>query len=431
MARDTTLQPVAVAPRRLEDYRGIAPDAILDEAAEQGRGLRGARILHVNATAYGGGVAELLASEIGLLSDLGIHAEWRVICPDAAFFEVTKQIHNAMQGKAAGLADADRTLYLERNAHCAAMLGDEWDVVVVHDPQPAALRADDPVPNARWIWRCHIDTSTPELGVWGFLRSFVTAYDACVFTLASFAPAELVGDRLAVIAPAIDPLSTKNRSLPRFLARSTVAATGIDLARPLLVQVSRFDPWKDPLGVVEAWRLARQQVPGLQLALVGAMADDDPEGWQIYKLAREATASEPDCHLLTNQAGIGALEVNAFQREADVVLQKSLREGFGLTVSEALWKETPVIGGNAGGIPLQIGEDEAGVLVESVEDCATAIVALLEDEVLAEQKGRAGHERVRREFLTPRLARDDLALYSRLLNASSRATPTGSLLRGA
>jgi len=417
VARDTTLQPVAVAPRRWGDYRGVAPDDILENAAEHGRALRGARILHVNATAYGGGVAELLASEIGLLCDLGIQAEWRVICPDAAFFDVTKQIHNAMQGKAAGLSDTDRALYLERNVHCAAMLGDEWDVVVVHDPQPAALRDDDPAPNARWIWRCHIDTSTPDLDVWAFLRSFVAAYDAYVFTLAPFAPAGLAGDRLAIVAPAIDPLSTKNRSLPRFIARSTVAATGIDLARPLVVQVSRFDPWKDPLGVVKAWRLAREQVPGLQLALVGAMADDDPEGWQVYELAREATASEPDCHLLTNQTGIGALEVNAFQREADVVVQKSLREGFGLTVSEALWKETPVVGGNAGGIPLQIGEDEAGVLVGSVEECAAAIVALLEDEALAERKGRAGRERVRREFLTPRLARDDLALYARLLNA--------------
>ena len=221
VARGTTLQPVAVAPRRWEDYRGVAPDDILEDAAEYGRALRGTRILHVNATAYGGGVAELLASEIGLLRDVGVQAEWRVICPDAAFFEVTKQIHNAMQGKAAGLSDADRAVYLERNAHCAAMLEDEWDVVVVHDPQPAALRADEPAPNARWIWRCHIDTSTPDLAVWAFLRSFVTAYDAYVFTLASFAPAELAGDRLAVIAPAIDPLATKNCSLPRFLARST------------------------------------------------------------------------------------------------------------------------------------------------------------------------------------------------------------------
>jgi trehalose synthase len=399
------------------DYREIAPDRILEEATEQGRALRGARILHLNATAYGGGVAELLASEIGLLRDVGVQAEWRVICPDDAFFQVTKQIHNAMQGKAEGLSDTDRAVYIERNAHCAAMLGDDWDLVVVHDPQPAALRADDPAPNARWIWRCHIDTSTPDLEVWEFLSSFVVDYDAYVFTLPAFAPVELAGERLAVIAPAIDPLSTKNRSLPRFLARSTIAATGIDLARPLVVQVSRFDPWKDPLGVVEAWRIARKQVPGLQLALVGAMADDDPEGWQIYEIAREATASEPDCHLLTNQTGIGALEVNAFQREADVVVQKSLREGFGLTVSEALWKETPVVGGNAGGIPLQIGEDEAGILVGSVGECAAAIVALLEDEALAERKGRAGHERVRREFLTPRLARDDLAHYATLLNA--------------
>ena len=426
LARGTTLQPVAVAPKDWENYRSIAPDDILDDAADSARALRGARILHVNATAYGGGVAELLTSEIALLRDLGIDAEWRVICPDAAFFEVTKQIHNAMQGKAAGLSESDRAVYVERNEHCAAMLADEWDVVVIHDPQPAALRAYDPVPGARWIWRCHIDTSTPDPDAWAFLGSYVSAYDAYVFTLAAFAPAEFERDRLAVIAPAIDPLSTKNCSLPHFLARSTVAATGIDLARPLVVQVSRFDPWKDPLGVVEAWRIARERVPGLQLALVGSMADDDPEGWGIYELARKATASEPDCHLLTNQTGIGALEVNAFQREADVVVQKSLREGFGLTVAEALWKETPVVGGDAGGIPLQIGDDEAGVLVDNVEDCAAAVVALLEDAELAERKGRIGRDRVRRDFLIPRLARDDLALYAKVLSSAAQGASAPS-----
>ena len=182
-----------------------------------------------------------------------------------------------------------------------------------------------------------------------------------------------------------------------------------------MVQVSRFDPWKDPIGVVDAWRRAREDVPGLQLALVGSMADDDPEGWEIYEQARLATADEPDCHLLTNQTGIGAVEVNAFQREADVVVQKSLREGFGLTVAEALWKRTPVVGGNAGGIPMQIGHDEGGILVDNVEACAAAIVRLLTEAELRDHKAAAGRERVRREFLLPRLARDHMRLYDDLL----------------
>jgi trehalose synthase len=201
-----------------------------------------------------------------------------------------------------------------------------------------------------------------------------------------------------------------------------VAAAGVDLARPLVVQVSRLDPWKDPLGVVEAWRLAREHVPGLQLALVGSMADDDPEGYAIYERVRAETAAEPDCHLLTNLNGIGALEVNAFQREADVVVQKSLREGFGLTVSEALWKETPVVGGDVGGIPLQLGDDVGGLLVRDVDGCAAALVALLEDAELAGRKGRAGRERVRTEFLMPRLVRDELALWARLLERAPAPT---------
>jgi trehalose synthase len=413
----TTLRRVEAAPRRWRDYVGIAPDEIVEEAEQLAAELEGARVLHVNATAYGGGVAELLSSEIGLLRDLGVEAEWRLLCPDPAFFQATKHLHNAMQGHAGEFDGPDLAVYLERNRHCEAMVGNDWDAVVVHDPQPAALIAGDAAPGASWVWRCHIDTSTPDYDAWQLLRPFVSAYDRAVFTLPSFAPPDLSPELVTTIAPAIDPLSAKNRPLPRHFARQVVGAAAVDLARPLVVQVSRFDPWKDPLGVVAAWRLARERVPGLQLALVGAMADDDPEGWEIYEQVRAATAGDPDCHLLTNLTGIGPLEVNAFQREADVVVQKSLREGFGLTVAEALWKETPVVGGNAGGIPLQLGDDEGGILVGDVEECAEAIASLLEDVDLAERRGRAGRERVRREFLVPRLARDDLRLYSKLLGA--------------
>ena len=419
----TTLRRVDVSRRRLDDYRSVAPDTLLDQVVALGRALDGARILQLNATAYGGGVAELLSSEVALMRDLGIDVEWRVICPDDEFFAVTKRVHNAMQGQALELRPYEISTYLGHNRHCAAMLGDEWDLVVVHDPQPAALIAGEDAPDARFVWRCHIDTSRPEPTTWDFLRLFLAAYDAAVFTLPAFVPHGLPREQVAIIAPAIDPLTAKNRALPRHFSRRVVAGFGLDLTRPLVVQVSRFDPWKDPLGLVDAWLEARERVPGLQLALVGAMADDDPEGWAIHEQLAQATRDEPDCHLLTNLDGVGPLEVNAFQREADVVVQKSLREGFGLTVSEALWKETPVIGGNAGGIPLQIGDDEGGILVGDAEECVEAIVTLLEDEQLAAAKGRAGHERVRREFLTPRLVRDDLALYARLLQAARVEPP--------
>ena len=415
----STLRRVDVPPRRWDDYRAVAPSDVTETAFAAAARLRGARVLHINATSYGGGVAELLASEIGLLADAGVDAQWRVICPDAALFAVTKRMHNALQGRAVTFTQDDRDTWLSHNEHCAGMVGDGWDVVVVHDPQPAALAAFAPEAGENWVWRCHIDTSTPDAGAWEMLRPYVERHAAAVFTLPQFRPPDLAVGRVVAIAPAIDPLSTKNRDLPAATAREIVARAGVDPDRPLVVQVSRFDPWKDPLGVVDAWRLVRERVPGTQLALIGAMADDDPEGWDIYAAARDATADEPDCHLLTNQQGIGALEVNAFQRHAAVAVQKSLREGFGLTVAEALWKNTPVVGGAAGGIPLQIGDDEGGALVADIASCADAVVELLSNDDLRERKGLAGHERVRREFLMPRLARDDLALYGAMLEDSS------------
>jgi trehalose synthase len=412
----TTLQPVEVPARRWSEFEGLGLGELLDEGRELAGRLAGARVLEVNATAYGGGVAEILNSEIALLRDLGLNVEWRLLCPDGELFEITKRLHNAMQGQAAGIGDDAWAIYLEHNAHCARMVGDEWDLVVVHDPQPAGLVTA--AGRARWVWRCHLDTSTPDPEAWSRLRPLVAPYDALVFTLDRFRPPGLADRSITAIAPAIDPLAAKNRQLPPQLRREIVARFGLDTGRPLVVQVSRFDPWKDPLGVLDAWRLARQDVPGLQLALVGAMAADDPEARDIYEQVREAASGEPDCHLLTDQNGVGAVEVNAFQAAADVAIQKSIREGFGLTVSEAMWKETPVVGGDAGGIPVQIGEDEGGVVVDDVQGCAEALVALLHDPELRKARGRAGRERVRKRFLLPRLVRDELRLYADLLEGS-------------
>ena len=420
----TTLRSVDAAPRRLDEYRGIAPDELLDEVAALAAALDGARVLHLNTTGCGGGVAELLASEVGLMCDLGVDAEWRLLCPDADLFQTTKRIHNAMQGQPVPLDEHDLHTYLERNRHCAAMLGDDWDVIVVHDPQPAALIASTAAPAAAWVWRCHSDASTPDPGTWELLRAFLLGYDACVFSLPEFCPPGLDRERLTLIAPAIDPLSRRNRPLPGGLAGRIVAGYGLDPARPLVVQIARFDSSKDPLVVVAAWRLARAQVPGLQLALLASMADPDPDAWAIYERVRRASAGvERDCRLLTNLAGIGSLEVNAFQREADLVVQQSLREGFGTAVSEALWKKTPVVGTNTGGIPLELGGD-GGLAGDDVAGCAAAIVALLENEALADRLAQAGHDRVRREFLTPRLLRDDLALYRTLLMQAQTAPST-------
>lgn len=412
----STLRSVEPPPAGWSAYEGTAPADLLDRGRALALPLRGARVVHINATGYGGGVAELLASEVALMRDLGIDAHWRLICPDTGLFGVTKALHNALQG-APLPPGLDMDLFEGHGQHCADMLADEWDVVVVHDPQPLPMRSFDPAPSARWLWRCHIDTSVPDPLAWAALRDHVRLYDGVVFTLDAFVPPGLGDQDCFVIPPAIDPFATKNATLPRFVTHQAMAATGIDLGRPVMVQVSRFDPWKDPLGVVDAWRLARERVEGLQLALVGSMADDDPQGWDVYESVQAATTGEPDCHLLSNLTGIGALEVNAFQREADVVVQKSTREGFGLTVSEAMWKRTPVVGGAVGGIPLQIGSNEGGILVTGAEECAHAVVALVHDSERAANLADAGRERVRRNFLIPRMVADDLAAYATILGA--------------
>ena len=309
------------------------------------------------------------SSLVPLQRDLGLDVQWQLITGDRRFFEVTKRLHNGLQGMAIELRQDEREEYLRHNVSCAAALQDSWDIVVVHDPQPAAVLSVGDDHGARWIWRCHIDSSEPDPDVWRFLRPFLGAYDRLVFTMDAFVPPDL-DVPVTLIAPAIDPLSSKNRELPTYLARETVAELGVDLARPLMIQVSRFDPWKDPLGVVETWRRARSEFPTLQLALVGAMAGDDPEGWRVYREIERATRGEPDCLLLSNQIGVNAHEVNALQRVADVAVQKSVREGFGLVVSETLWKGTPMVAGRTGGIPLQLRDGETGRLATTVEEFA-------------------------------------------------------------
>ena len=367
MTRETALQRVQLAGRDIEVYAGTADHDAIEELRELARGLHGLRLVQVNSTASGGGVAELLQSLVPLELGLGLDVEWRLLCPDDALFSVTKHLHNALQGQREPMGAEEMAVYEEHNAHCAPMLGEGWDVALIHDPQPAALRRLAPDAARRWIWRCHIDTSDPEAGAWQYLRPVVEDYDRTVFTLAEFVPPDLERP-VDLIPPAIDPLSSKNADLAERDARRVVDRFGLDPRRPLIVQVARFDPWKDPLGVIAAFERARRRVPEAQLALIGSLATDDPEGWAILDQVNERAAAVPGCVVLSNLDGVGAHEVNAFQRAADVAVQKSLREGFGLTVSEALWKGTPVVGGRAGGIPLQLGPDSP-LLVDSVEEC--------------------------------------------------------------
>jgi trehalose synthase len=408
------LRHVDVGKLSLARYRSLIDPALLEEVPALARPLRHARVLHLNATPYGGGVAELLRSEVALLRGLGIEADWKVISGDERFFHVTKEFHNALQGARYHLTERARETYLAANALSAHQLEQEYDFVFVHDPQPAALRALRKNGQGKWIWRCHIDTSQPNEEVWAFLKPYVEAHDAAIFTMREFVPPDLEVAETAIIPPAIDALSPKNMPLPLGKCREILGWIGVDTARPLVTQISRFDAWKDPHGVIEAHKLARREVPGLQLALVGSMALDDPEGWQVYSEIVEHQRGDPDSYVFTNATGVGNVEVNAFQRIARVVVQKSIREGFGLVVSEALWKGTPVVAGRAGGIPLQLTDGRSGYLVESVEECAERIVRLLEHPQKAEAMGAAGRAHVAAHFLMPRLIRDELRLLARL-----------------
>jgi len=408
------LDIVDVGESSLESYRGVAPDDLLDAVSRTARALRGARVLHINATPYGGGVSELLRSVVPLLNDQGLAADWRIISGDEPFFQVTKAIHNGLQGATVTLSDADRARYLATSRTNAAGFDADYDFIFVHDPQPAGLLEFSGKGRARWIWRSHIDTAQPNHDVWSFVRPFLAEYDASIFTMPEFVPADLPTPYLQIIPPAIDPRNPKNLLLPEATARQVLEWIGIRTDQPLVTQVSRFDPWKDPLGVIEAYRLARREFPGLQLALVGSMALDDPEGWDMYRAIRKEIAGDKQAHVFTNLIGVGNIEVNAFQALSNIVIQKSLREGFGLVVAEALWKGTPVVAGRAGGIPLQMADGAGGLLVDSVDECAQALITLLADPPRARAMGESGRERVRRHFLIPRLVLDELSLMQRL-----------------
>lgn len=418
------MHTVAVPTKNLDAYAASAGQEALDELRRLAKPLGGLRVVNVNATPTGGGVAEILRSEVPLMRDLGLAAEWRTIEAEPAFFEVTKKIHNALQGAKLTLTEADKAVYIEGQQRNATQLfagNQEYDVVVIHDPQPLGLLHFAGRDHARWAWRLHIDSSSPQPEVWAFLRPFLDGYNAAIFTLAAFAPPDVPPEMVRIIAPAIDPLTPKNRDRPYGEALATLAQIGLDPGRPLVAQVARLDPWKDPIGVIDAYRLAREQVPGLQLALLGVIeAVDDPEAVRVADDVRAYAAGDPDIHVYTDPAVIGQPEVAAVQLLSQAIFQKSLKEGFGLTVSEAMWKATPVIGGNAGGIPLQLQNGQGGFLVDSVASAGERCSWLLNHPPEARVIAARGRERVRDHFLITRLLADNLRLYGDLMGAESR-----------
>ena len=405
-------------PVSLETYIPFMDYDSIEELTSIATEMRGLRVLHLNSTATGGGVAEILQSLVPLGNALGIETERIVIDPgSAAFFQATKKVHNLLQGADGSLSEDDLDVYygcIEDVARQMDRDGLTADVWVLHDPQllPLArlLRQNS---DAAWLWVCHIDLTDPNDELLSTLLPLVHHYDHLLFSQKSYVPTRLNGSIPVDIAPpAIDPLSVKNTPLPEGRAREIVAAMGIDPGRPLVSQVSRFDLWKDPWGVIDAFRAARESIPGLQLALLGlSQATDDPEALEVLKSVTGHAAGDPDIHLYHDPAGIPAsidLVVNAFQVASAALLQKSTREGFGLTVTEAMWKGKPMIGGDVGGIKLQINDGVNGYLVSSPEECADRIVRLLQDAGLRDRIGGEAKQSVQRNFLLPRLALDYL-----------------------
>jgi trehalose synthase len=407
------LQAVNVGSKSLADYTHIVGPQLAAQVRELAEPLRGLRVVHLSATAFGGGVSEILYTLVPLMKDAGLDVEWQVIYGREEFFNATKVMHNALQGNPQDLTAQEWEIWERYNEMNARELSPGWDVCIVHDPQPAGLYQLVPEKADGWIWRCHIDLSTPNPATMERLLPYIRDYPQSLFHMEQYAPSGMRG-RVNVVPPAIDPLAPKNMALAPEDASYVCRQFGIDIDRPLLCQISRFDPWKDPLGVIDAYRLVKQRVPDVQLALVGSMASDDPEGWDFFNATLAHADGDPDVHILNNFNNVGAIEVNAFQSHADVVIQKSIREGFGLTVSEALWKARPFIGGAVGGIPLQVQSDVSGYLVSDVDACAARCIDILTDPALGKALGRRGKEHVREHFLTPRYLRDYLRIFTEL-----------------
>jgi len=410
------LSSIPTTPKALENYRSLIGDDRIEEILSLAAPLKGARVLHVNATPFGGGVAEILNSLVPLMVNIGLEADWQVIRAGDDFFRVTKGMHNSLQGMLIDWTPQMWEVWLEYNRANGEMFDEEYDFVVIHDPQPAAMlsiltETNQCRPAGKWVWRCHIDLTDAQVQVWDMLRPYVSAYDGAIFTHRDYMKDDLRGPIPFIVPPSIDPLAAKNAEIPEDTIESILRHHEIDPQRPLIAQVSRFDPWKDPLGVIDVYRSLKRKMPDLQLVLVASMAYDDPEGWAWYERTVRRAGEDMDIKIRTNLNGVGNVEVNAFQRAAQVIIQKSVREGFGLTVTEGLWKGRPVVAGNVGGIPLQIVNGETGYLVNTVEECADRVLSLLGNPGLASNMGQAGHERVRDNFLITRNLRDYLHIF--------------------
>lgn len=396
--------------RKLTDYRGIVGNKKVAEIYRKARKIRKKHILHISSTPYGGGVAEILRSAVPLMNDVGIDVGWRTMVGSPDFFRTTKKFHNALQGDAIALTHKKIRLFEETNQVFSKFTHLDHDLVVVHDPQPLPIikfyRKKQP-----WMWRCHIDLSRPNQKLWDYLKDFVLLYDMVIYQMEEFAVHGVPGN-YRVIKPSIDPLSMKNMPIPKSTINKYIKKAGVDPKRPIISQVSRFDKWKDQIGVLRVFDRIRREMD-CQLLLVGDVALDDPEGQEMYEQLHADVKGREDVRVIV---GAHDIMVNVVQRASDVVLQKSTREGFGLTVSEALWKETPVVASNVGGIPSQVIEGENGHLVDPYDynDAAKKVMDLLSDKHMRDEMGIKGRQHVKENFLITRLIEDWIGLWTEM-----------------
>ncbi|MBU4153250.1 MAG: glycosyltransferase [Proteobacteria bacterium] len=405
----------------LSSYEGVVSASVISQLRQLGDRLSGKKVVHVNSTKEGGGVAEILDWMVPLMRDIGLDAQWEVISGNGDFFPVTKKFHNGLQGFPVTISDQEWQIYREVNEDNAIRLRpilEDADLVVIHDPQPAGLLGLCPNRRGKWIWRGHIDVSRPARSVWRGLLPFVSGYDASIFSMPQFA--QPLPHPQFLISPSIDPLSPKNMDLDAEELATVRHRYNLDPDKPLLVQISRFDRFKDPLGVIAAYRLVRAIQP-VQLVLAGGGASDDPEGKEVLDEVMEAAAGDPDIHVLLLPADAHRT-INALQRLADIVIQKSTREGFGLTVTEGLWKGKPVIGGDVGGIRLQVVNYHTGFLVNTPEGAAHRIRFLLHHDSLRKSMGDEAREFVREYFLLTRQLREYLTMFHILSSREDSST---------
>jgi len=382
------LEIVKTEGKSLNDYIDIIGKEEIESIKKLALPLQGKKVVHINATSFGGGVAEILSALIPLMKDVGIEAEWQVIKGSDDFFNVTKSIYNGLQGMDVPFTKEMKEIFLKNNQLNEKLFKGEYDFVVIHDPQPVAILNYRKEKKGKWIWRFHIDPTSAQEKIWQFIRPFIEKHDAAIFTLKEYVDQE-----------EIENIVTKYK---------------VDPDRPVITQVSRFDPWKDPLGVIDMYRIVKKEIKNAQLVLIASMDNEDPEGWEYYEKTARHAGEDYDIHLLSNLNGVGNLEVNAFQRASDVIIQKSLREGFGLVITEALWKGKPVVAANVGGIPLQVDNRRTGYLVGDISECAERVIHLLKNSEIANKMGTSGKEYVRKNFLITRLLKDYLNLFNTL-----------------